>query len=105
AVCLDALVAERRERRSEAALGLRVLLRVEVALRADEQEGGRPLGRAAADAIEEALPENSLVGDDEDVGLPRARGDVGHDVLEGPVAREAAELAEDAPASQPAGLP
>ena len=51
-----------------------------------------------------ASPENSLVGDHEDVGLPRARGDVGHDVLEGPVAREPPELGEDVPLPQPAGL-
>ena len=52
-----------------------------VALRADDQEAGGALGRAAPDPVEQRRAEHGLVRDHEHVRLPRARGDLGDDVL------------------------
>ena len=74
-----------------------------VALRADDQEAGVALAGAGADAVEQRLPEDGLVRDDENVGRAGARAGVHDDVLDGTVSGSAADLGQQITA-QPARL-
>ena len=59
----------------------------------DDEEAGAPLLRAGANALEERLAEDGLVGHDEDVRAG-ATGDVADDVLDRPSAGSPADLLE-----------
>ena len=101
-VGVDALAAQLRERGTQTPLGLGVLGPRGVALRADDEEAHVPLPRPRADPVEQRLPEDGLVRDDEDV-CPRTRRGIHNDVLDGSTAGDAPDLVHEV-LPQPPGL-
>ena len=102
AVHVDALRAQHRERRAETALRLGMLARVGSLCGHTMRKLAAPSCARCPNAVEQRLAEHGLVGDDEDVraGSP---AHVGHDVLDGPIARGLADLVDEV-LPQPARL-
>ena len=106
AICPCASIPSARssdKRRAQTPLGVRVrvLAPAGIALRADDQEAGRPLRGALPDRVEQRLGEHGLVRDDEDVRRAGRRGDVRDDVLDRPATGSLSDLVDQV-AAKPA---
>ena len=103
AVRVDALTAQLGDGAPQAAFRLRMVAPGRIALRRDDQEARRASPCPLADSVEQRLPDDGLVCEHEDVLVPRLRGQVDYDVLDGDAARALADAIDDVP-PEPARL-